>query len=84
MTEYKAYLRTPADFGMALQQARLSKGMSQTEVAKGIGVAQSAVSAIENDSATIYLRRLLEIARLTGLTITATWDGDDTDEAFSS
>lgn len=72
-----ARLRAPADFGLAVQQARMARGMSQTELARELGIAQSAISAIETGRSTIYLRRLLELARATGISFTATWNDDD-------
>ncbi|HRL50151.1 MAG TPA: helix-turn-helix transcriptional regulator [Propioniciclava sp.] len=77
MVAYTARLRSPADVGLAVQQARLARGLSQTELAQELGVTQSAISEIETGSGTIYLRRLLGIARATGLELTATWEGED-------
>ena len=77
MVAYTARLRSPADVGLAVQQARLARGLSQTELAQELGVSQSAISEIETGSGTIYLRRLLGIARATGLELTATWEGED-------
>lgn len=77
MAEHTARLRAPGDFGLAIQQARLARGMSQNELAAEIGVPQSTISEIESGKSTIYLRRLLSIARITGIEFTATWrDGD--------
>lgn len=77
MVAYTARLRSPADVGLAVQQARLARGLSQTELAQELGVTQSAISEIETGSGTIYLRRLLSIARATGLELSATWEGED-------
>lgn len=76
MTEYTARLRSPADVGLAVQQARLTRGLSQSELAAELGMHQSALSEIEAGKSTIYLRRLLELARATGLELTATWSDD--------
>jgi HTH-type transcriptional regulator/antitoxin HipB len=64
MARYTTRLHAPADFGLAIQQARL-------------GIPQSTVSEIESGKSTIYLRRLLSIARATGIDFTATWGADD-------
>ncbi|MFT3877574.1 MAG: helix-turn-helix transcriptional regulator [Propioniciclava sp.] len=73
MTEHTARLRAPADFGLAVQQARLSRGMTQAELAAEVGVPQSTISEVEAGKSTIYLRRLLSLAKATGLEFTATW-----------
>jgi HTH-type transcriptional regulator / antitoxin HipB len=77
MTDYSAKLRAPADFGLALQQARTARGLSQTELARELGVPQSTISAMESGKPTIYLRRLLAIARATGVEFTAAWGEAD-------
>lgn len=73
MVQRQARLRVPADFGLAIQQARMSRGMSQTDLSKELDVSQSAISEIESGKSTIYMQRLLELARLTG-EMTATWE----------
>lgn len=77
MTRYTARLRAPADFGLAIQQSRMSRGWSQTELAEQTDLRQSTVSEIECGKATIYLRQFLELARSTGLEINASWDDPD-------
>ena len=62
---------------MALQQARIARGLSQNELAAEADLPQSTISAIENGMSTIHLRRLLNLARTTGIVITATWEDDD-------
>lgn len=76
MTKHTARLRSPADFGLAVQQARLARGLSQSQLAAELGVSQSTISEIESGKATIYLRRLLSIARTTGLEFAASWEDD--------
>lgn len=77
MARHTARLRAPADFGLALQQARLARGLSQSELAEELEVSQSTISELESGKATIYLRRLLSIARATGLEFSASWEGED-------
>lgn len=74
--ERTSRLRSPADFGLAVQQARLSRGLTQSDLADELGITQSAVSEIEAGKSTIYLRRLLSLARATGLEFSATWEDD--------
>ncbi|MCD7100854.1 helix-turn-helix domain-containing protein [Pseudoclavibacter sp. 13-3] len=77
MTSRIARLRAPADFGLAIQQARMARGLSQAQLAEQLDLSQSMVSEIETGKSTIYLRRLLELARATGVRLTATWEDDD-------
>lgn len=76
MAKHTARLRSPADVGLAVQQARLARGLSQSDLAAQLGLHQSALSEIESGKSTIYLRRLFDLARATGLEITATWSDD--------
>ena len=71
-------LRVPADFGLALQQARLARGMTQADLAGEVDVPQSTISEIEAGKSTIFMRRLLDLMQATGVELTATW-GDEAD-----
>ena len=76
MTTRTARLQAPGDFGLAIQQARIARGMTQTELAHEIGVTQSTISAIEAGQTTILLTRILELADSTGISLTASWEDD--------
>ncbi|MCB1280952.1 MAG: helix-turn-helix transcriptional regulator [Salinibacterium sp.] len=77
MAIHTAQLRAAGDFGLAIQQARLERGLSQNDLANVVGVPQSTISQLESGASTIFLRRLLTIARATGVEFTATWGGED-------
>lgn len=70
-------LRAPADFGLALQQARLARGMTQADLAGEVDVPQSTISEIEAGKSTIFMRRLLELMQATGVELTATWEDEN-------
>jgi HTH-type transcriptional regulator / antitoxin HipB len=74
VSERRARLRTPSDLGLVIQQARLSRGLSQTEVAQSLGISQRSVSEIESGRTTIYARRLFDLMRETGVTLDAEWE----------
>ena len=76
MVKRVARLRALADFGLAIQQARLARGLSQVELAQEIDSTQSTISAIESGQTTILVRRLLELASVTGIEFSATWEDD--------
>src|SRR5660398_154674 len=68
MSKRTARLHAPADFGLAIQQARLDRGMSQQQLAKHLSVPQSTISEIEAGKSTIYLRlSLIHISEPTRL-----------------
>ncbi|QTX03334.1 helix-turn-helix domain-containing protein [Agromyces archimandritae] len=71
-----ARLHAPADFGLAIQQARIGRGLTQQELADLLGIPQSTVSEIESGKSTIYLRRILSLMRETGVELTATWEDE--------
>ena len=77
---YQAKLKATADFGLALQQARMAKGLSQKEVADILNVGQSTVSDLESGKATIYLSRILEMSKAIGLELSASWEDEDAAE----
>ncbi|RFA10788.1 transcriptional regulator [Subtercola boreus] len=70
-------LRAPADLGLALQQARLGRGLSQVELAGELGISQRSISEIESGKTTIYLRKLFDLMGATGVELTATWATDE-------
>lgn len=70
-------LRVPADFGLALQQARLARGMTQADLAGEVDVPQGTISEIEAGKSTIFMRRLLDLMQATGVELTATWEEAD-------
>ena len=77
--KYVARLRTPNDFGLALQQARFARGLSQSALAAELDVPQSTISEMESGKSTIFLRRLLSIAEHTGLELSGAWEDDSPD-----
>lgn len=81
MSNTRAQLRVPADFGNALFAARMSKNLTQVELAKLVGVPQSTISELESGHSTIFLRRLIKLARAIDLELFAEWTvPEETDE----
>lgn len=77
-----AKIRTPADLGLAFQQARLAQGLTQMELARELGISQRSISEIESGKPTIYIRKLFLLMRATGLELSSTWDDPEApDEA---
>lgn len=62
---------SPQALGRLLQQARLSQGLSQQQVAAHLGISQSYVSELESGKTSLALMRIFEIMRLTGMTLQA-------------
>lgn len=76
MTAYRARLYSPADLGLAVQQARLAKGLTQTQLADRLSISQRSVSELESGRPTIWARRVFDLMRATGVELSATWDDD--------
>lgn len=83
MSKVTSRVRAPADLGLALQQARLEQGLSQMQLAERLGISQRSVSEIESGKPTIYIRKLFEMMRATGVELTAEWDEEDCDASGS-
>ena len=71
-------LRSPGDIGLAIQQARLAQGLSQTALADRLGISQRSVSEIESGKPTIYMRKVFDLLRATGVELNASWDDGHT------
>lgn len=89
VSKQAATIHSPADLGMALQQARLAAGLSQRELSARTGITQSAISNLEAENYTLYAERLFTLFRECGVTITAEWFdttevADSTDGAISA
>lgn len=74
-----AELRSPGDVGLVIQQARLAQGLSQTALADQLGISQRSVSEIESGKPTIYMRKVFDLLRATGVELTATWEDGRTE-----
>lgn len=68
---------SPADLGLAIQQARLGKRWSQRDLAKRTGIAQSAISDLESGKHTLYVERLFTLLGACDITLTAEWRDPD-------
>lgn len=77
VNRYSARIHSPADLGLAIQQARLARGLSQRDLAQLTGIAQSAISELESGSHTRYAERLFALLRATGIDLTAQWEDED-------
>ena len=61
----------PQALGRLLQQARLSRGLSQQQVASELGISQGYVSELESGKSSLALTRIFDIMRMTGMTLHA-------------
>lgn len=73
MASHSAPIRTPADLGLALQQARLEAGLSQMQLAEQLGISQRSISEIESGKPTIYLRKVFALMLATDMELSAEW-----------
>lgn len=77
MALFTAKLYSPADLGLAIQQARLAKGLTQTQLADRLGISQRSVSELESGKPTIWARRVFDLMDATGVELSATWEGGE-------
>jgi len=66
----RAELRAALYAGIAIRDAREEAGLSQTELAARIGIAQSALSRIEAGRANLTLGTLQRVTRALGVSLT--------------
>ena len=64
----------PESLGRLIQQARLTSGQTQTELADQLGISQRAITELETGKATIQMRRLFDLLKATGAKLTGEWD----------
>ncbi|NKY37165.1 helix-turn-helix transcriptional regulator [Nocardia speluncae] len=74
MAHRRARIRSPHDFGLAIQQARLGREWSQRDLAEKAGYPQSVISDMENGKHTRYAERLFELLSECEIAIHAEWD----------
>lgn len=68
---FTAIVRSPSDFGMVLQQARLAAGITQRDLAEQMGVSQKYVWEMESGKNVAAIERLLSAFTATGVKLIA-------------
>ena len=74
---YRGELRNPAALGLALQQGRVARGVSQRELAAELGLTQRWISELEAGKPGKFTDRLFEVMRATGVRLYAEIDRPD-------
>lgn len=64
-------IRTPADLGAVIRQARKRQGMTQAELCDLCGVSVTYLSELERGKATAELGKALHVAAMLGIDLTA-------------
>jgi len=64
----------PESLGKLIQQARLARGQTQAELATDMGISQRAITEIETGKATIQMRRLFDLLKVTGASLSGQWE----------
>jgi len=67
----------PESLGHLIQQARVTAGKTQAELAHELGISQRAITEIETGKATIQVRRLFALLKITGTSLNGQWNDDD-------
>lgn len=73
--------KPPRQHGPAIAALREKDGLSQTKLAKAVGIHQSTLSAIENEQSSASMPTLNLIARRLGVPVAAVMRYQDDDEA---
>ncbi|HEY8681578.1 MAG TPA: helix-turn-helix transcriptional regulator [Rhodanobacter sp.] len=60
-------IRLPAQLGDMLRGARLSRGLTQTDIAKQLGISVQAVPKLENNAAKASFERIHRLCKAPGL-----------------
>ncbi len=60
-------VRLPSQLGDMLRGARLSRGLTQTDIAKQLGISVQAVSKLENSAARASFERIHRLCQVLGL-----------------
>jgi transcriptional regulator with XRE-family HTH domain len=78
MVEYSGEVRSAAELGEFLAQARLLSGLTQRDLAAKLGVSQRYVWELEAGEPTLWAKRYFAAMRATGMSLKATIvDGRD-------
>ncbi|MDR0875202.1 MAG: helix-turn-helix domain-containing protein [Clostridiales Family XIII bacterium] len=70
----RAKIDTPQQLGHALAQGRLMAGLSQRDLAKGLGIEQKWVCEMEQGKPGLLTQRLFAILKTTGMHLYAEFD----------
>jgi HTH-type transcriptional regulator / antitoxin HipB len=57
----------PAQLGDILRSARLSRSLTQTDIARQLGISTQAVSKLENNAARVSFDRIYRLCQVLGL-----------------
>ena len=60
-------IRLPAQLGVVLRSARLGRGLTQTHVARELGITAQALSKLENNAAKASFERIHRLCQVLGL-----------------
>lgn len=74
---HKMRITGPQSLGHLVQQVRSASGKTQAEFADELGISQRSITEIETGKATIQMRRLFELLKAGGGTLTGEWDSTD-------
>lgn len=70
-------VRSERDLGLALREARRSRGLTQADLAEQIGIERAYLAALEAGRSTRLVGHLLRSFRRLGVNVTISWDVSD-------
>jgi len=72
MSTRRFVVRSSADIGRVIAEARLERGLIQATLASRVGMERTYLARLEGGRSTIQIERVLALLRELGVTVTAT------------
>lgn len=76
MSTRRFSIRSGADIGRTIAEARLERGLTQADLAKRTGIDRTYLARLEAGHSTVQVDRILDLLGTLGVTVTATLDVD--------
>ena len=77
MSTREFVVRSPQDLGRMIAEARVSRGLTQAELAEAADVERTYLARLEAGHTTLQVMRTLELLRRLGVTLHGSLDLDD-------
>lgn len=72
MSTRRYAVRSVADIGRTIAEARRERGLTQEQLASQLGIHRTYLARLENGQSSLQLERILQLLRKLGVTVEAT------------